>query len=158
LSRGDATIRKKLILDLADQDDRRGVDMLKNELEAELGSSSRDFSHWMWLSTYLDYYLKKKDVRIISRFFPLVPIAESDIGFKIIEAIRAFKMKNGISFLIKAAELSQSPHNNQEYAIAALGELGGKESIEPLKRISRRAGAVCRRYAKEAIEKIRHRK
>ncbi|OVE76479.1 hypothetical protein BVX98_05735 [bacterium F11] len=67
-------------------------------------------------------------------------------------------MKDGISFLIRAAEKSDPIYKNQEHAIAAIGELGDARSVEPLKRISRSSGAVCRRLAKEAIEKIRRRK
>ncbi len=155
--RGDDPIRKRLILLLAEQDDRRGVQMLKKELDMEFESPKRDFAHWMWLSAYLDYYIKKKNIEVISRFFPLITITDSRIGSKLIEAIKSLKIKPGIPFLIKAAESDQSACHENEYAIFALGEIGGKEVIEPLLKISRNAGAISKRCAKEAIEKVRSR-
>lgn len=158
IERDDPPVRKNLALILARRGDQRGIEMLKKELEAEFKSMSRDFSHWMWLATYLDFYVEKKDVRTIKRFYSLITVSESDIGFKIIQAIRQLGLKDGIPFLIKAAELKNPPHKHQEFAVSALGEIGGQESIDVLLQISRGAGAVTKRYAKEAIEKIRRRK
>jgi hypothetical protein len=158
LNKGDDPLRRELALLLAEEGDSRGTELLAPFLEAELQSTLNDAGHWIWLSSYFDVYRKNKDVRVLKRFFPYIIIQDYRMGSKIIEAIRELKIKEGIPFLIKAAELDQRPHLNQEYALFALGEIGTMDVIEKLLTIKRNAGVTCQKVADEAIKKIRSRK
>jgi HEAT repeat protein len=157
LEHGDDPLRKSAMLLLAREGDTRGLEWLATAMDDELKSTTVNFEHWMWLSTYLEIYAKRRDARVVTRFFPYITIANSDLGFNVIKAIRELKIKAGVAALLKAAALSNPPYINQEYAIGALGELGGKECIETLLAISRTAGSISKRLAQEAIEKIRGR-
>ena len=153
----DVILRKRAMLEAARDGDRAAADRLGKELDAELASPSRDFMHWAWLTIYLNYYAEAGDARMVARFFPFASITDNDLGFAVIKAIRSLKLRDGVPALIKAAERSQPPQKIQEHALAALGDIAGPDAVESIQRIGRSAGAVSKRLAREAVEKIRAR-